>query len=160
MKRLLAVMVLVILAGCRPGGGGAATGAESSDAAVQQFVFAARGGDLQAMSAVWGDQTRLTRDLVSRQELERRLLIIACHMRHDESRIGAARPGESGRVLHTVEMTKGTLKASPLFTTVRNLKSGRWYVENIDLSVLQPFCAASVPSPQPTRPPSAASAIH
>ena len=146
MKRLLAVMVLVLLAGCRPGGGGAATGAESSDAAVQQFVFAARAGDLQGMSAVWGDEVRPTRELVSRQELERRLLIIACHMRHEESRIGAGRPGEAGRVLHSVEMTKGTLKASPLFTTVRNLKSGRWYVENIDLTVLQPFCRPAAPA--------------
>lgn len=148
MKRLLMVMVLVLSAGCRPGGGGAATGAESSGAAVQQFVFAARAGDLQGMSAVWGDENKPTRDLVSRQELERRLLIIACHMRHEESRIGEARPGESGRVLHNVEMTKGTLKASPLFTTVRNLKSGRWYVENIDLTVLQPFCRSSSPAGQ------------
>lgn len=161
MKRVLAVLaVLVLLAGCRSIAGGAATGAESSDAAVQQFIFAARAGDLQGMSAVWGDDIRPTRDLVSRQELERRLLIIACHMRHDESRIGAARRGESGRVLHTVEMTKGTLRASPLFTTVRNRKSGRWYVENIDLTVLQPFCAASVPPRPPTRPPSAAFTTH
>ena len=156
MKRLLSVVVLVVLvvlAGCSRGGGGAATGAATSDGAVQQFVFAAKAEDIQAMSAVWGDQQSPTRDRVSRQELERRLLIIVCHLRHDESRIGPAQTGEGGRVLHRVEFTQGTLKASPMFTTVRNLKDGRWYVEDLDMRAVQPFCAGSAAQRLPTRPP-------
>ena len=108
---------------------------------------------VQAMSAVWGDQQSPTRDRVSRQELERRLLIIVCHLRHDESRIGPAQTGEGGRVLHRVEFTQGTLKASPMFTTVRNLKDGRWYVEDLDMRAVQPFCAGSAAQRLPTRPP-------
>lgn len=153
MKRLLAVAVLVMLAGCARGGGGAATGAATSEEAVQQFVFAAKAEDLQAMSAVWGDQQSPTRDRVSRQELERRLLIIVCHLRHDESRIGPAQTGEGGRVLFRVEFTQGRLQASPMFTTVRNLKDGRWYVENLDMRAVQPLCAGSATSRPPTRPP-------
>ncbi|MBL8996774.1 MAG: hypothetical protein KJZ74_07455 [Gemmatimonadales bacterium] len=145
MRRVLAVMGLAVLAGCGSNRGGAATGAESSDAAVQQFVFAAKAEDLQAMSAVWGDAEMPTRERVSRQELEQRLLITICHLRSDESRIGPARAAEGGRVAHIVTLTKGDLRAESAFTTVRNTKSGRWYVENIDLTVLQPFCKASVP---------------
>lgn len=153
MRRLLAVLVLVLLAGCRPGAAGGATGASASDAAVQQFLFAANAEDLQAMSAVWGNQESPTRDRVSRQELERRLLIIVCHVRHDESRIGPAQTGEAGRVLHRVELKKGTLTASPMFTTVRNTRDGRWYVEDLDLRAVQPLCAASAPPRPATRPP-------
>jgi len=133
--------VLVLLAGCRPGAGGDATGAPSSDAAVQQFLFAAKAGDIQAMSAVWGDREMPTRDRVSRQELERRLLIIVCHLKHDESRIGAPETGEGGRVKHRVELTQGERRASPMFTTVRNLKDTRWYVEDLDMNAVQAFCA-------------------
>lgn len=153
MKRLLAVLVLVLLAGCRPAAPGGATGAPASDAAVQQFLFGANAEDLQAMSAVWGNQESPTRDRVSRQELERRLLILVCHLRHDESRIGPAQAGEAGRVLHRVELRKGALTASPMFTTVRNPRDGRWYVEDLDMRAVQPLCAAS-PRPDPaTRPP-------
>jgi hypothetical protein len=153
------LVLLVLLAGCRPGRGGA-TGASSPEAAVQQFLFASKASDLQAMSAVWGDQESPTRDRVSRQELERRLLIIECHLRADESRIGPSEAGEAGRVLYRVSLTKGDLQASPLFTTVRNLKDGRWYVENIDLSVLQKFCSASMPQKPPAQPPRDGAAAH
>jgi len=159
VRTLSAVVMLVLLAGCRPGAG-VATGAPSSESAVQQFIFAAKASDLQAMSAVWGDQESPTRDRVSRQELERRLLIIECHLRSDESRIGPAEAAEGGRVLHRVSVTKGDLQASPVFTTVRNLKDGRWYVENIDLSVLQKFCSASMPSTPSAKPPRSGAAAH
>lgn len=118
-------------------------GTESSETAVAQFLDAARGGDLQAMSAVWGNAESPVRDRASRQEVERRLLIMTCHLRHDESRIGPATPGEAGRVLHRVELTQGDKKGSPVFTTVRNAKSGRWFVEAFDLEAVRAFCATS-----------------
>ena len=67
-------------------------GATSSAAAVEQFLSAAKAQDLQAMSAVWGNAVSPMRERVDRQELERRLLIMTCHLRHDTSRIGAAQP--------------------------------------------------------------------
>lgn len=159
MRRLSPLVMLVLLAGCRPGHGGA-TGAPNSEAAIQQFVSAARASDLQAMSAVWGNQEALMRDKVGRKELEQRLLIIQCNLRVDESRIGPAETGEAGRVLHRVSVTKGDLKASPLFTTVRNIKDGRWYVEDIQMNELQKFCSSSMTGKPAPKPPLGGGAAH
>ena len=152
MRRALTlVMVLVVFTACHRAASGPMTGATSSDAAVQQFLFAAKAQDLQALSAVWGNEESPVRDRADRQELERRLLIMVCHLRHDESRIGPAQAGEGGRVMHRVDLTQGTKTAAPIFTTVRNRKSGRWFVETFDMTAVSGFCSGGVPSAQ--RPP-------
>ncbi len=143
MRRGILLVALFLIGGCRPKFGGPATGASSSDGAVQQFLFAARAQDLQAMSAVWGDEQGATRDRADRTEMERRLIIVACHLRHDESRIGAALSGENGRTLHRVELTQGAKKATPLFTTVRNGKSGRWFVADLEMMALTGWCSGT-----------------
>lgn len=141
--RQLGVALLLVLGtlGCRPravapNNAGGATSTE----AVMLFVDAARRQDLQAMAMVWGNEESLTRDRVDRAELERRLLIIVCHVRHDESRIGAAQLGEAGRVIHQVETTRGSRSARIPFTTVKNARSGRWFVEDIDLRAAREIC--------------------
>lgn len=145
MRRLLpwaGLLLLVFIGACRQPRSGAMTGARSSQEAVMQFLDAGRAQDLQAMSAVWGDAEAPTRERVDRQELERRLLIIVCHLRHDESRIGAASPGEAGRVMHDATLTRGDVTATLPFTTVRNRNDGRWYVENVDLRPASGFCTS------------------
>lgn len=145
MRRLgYALLVLLTATGCRPGAvaPGAETGARSSQEAVMQFLGAAREQDLQGMSAIWGNDVSLTRDRVDRQELERRLLVINCHLRHEESRIGAPQLGEAGRVILNVELTRGPRRATVPFTTVRNTKNSRWYVEDIDLRPAREICNA------------------
>ncbi|MCW5827378.1 MAG: hypothetical protein KIT38_12600 [Gemmatimonadaceae bacterium] len=117
-------------------------GGATSTEAVMLFVEASRRQDLQAMSMVWGNEESLTRDRVDRAELERRLLIIVCHVRHDESRIGAAQLGEAGRVIHRVETVRGSRSATIPFTTVKNSRSGRWFVEDIDLRPAREICNA------------------
>lgn len=134
--------MLVAIMGCHRSVGGPEAGATSSVAAVEQFLAAAKAQDLQALSAVWGNADAPVRDREDRQQLERRLLIITCHLRHDASRIGAAQPGESGKLLHRVDLTQGDKKASPVFTTVRNTKSGRWFVEDFDFKSMAGFCTA------------------
>lgn len=153
LRRLgLSVLVLLTAAGCRAGAvPSGSTGAASSTEAVVAFLNAAKAQDLQAISAVWGNDESLTRDRVDRQELERRLLIITCHLRHDESRIGAPRLGEAGRNLMNVELVKGTLQATVPFTTVRNPRNDRWYVEDIDLRPARPICNAE-PMTRPAPP--------
>jgi hypothetical protein len=133
-------LTLALLAGCKTVAVGSDTGAPSSAMAVTQFLSAARAQDLQALSAVWGNADGPTRDRVERQELERRLLIIVCHLKHDESRIGPPQAGEEGRVLHAVEMTQGVRTATVSFTTIKNRRSDRWYVENVDLAPVRAFC--------------------
>ena len=146
MRRVVALVVLVVLASCRTAPlGGPAPGADSSEAAVAQFLAAARAQDLQALSAVWGNAESPTRDRVNREELEKRLLIIMCHLRHEESRIGSAQAGEAGRRLHQVELTQGAKNATSRFTAVRQRDSGRWFVEDMDMQPLQAFCTAMPP---------------
>ncbi len=151
MRRALSLlMVLVAIMGCHRTVGGPEAGATSSEAAVQQFLFAAKAQDLQAMSAVWGNAESPVRDRADRQQLERRLLLMTCHLRHDESRIGSGNAGVAGTVQHRVDLTQGDKKASPMFTTVRNTKTRRWFVQDFDFAATSGFCTAgNRPAPQP-----------
>lgn len=153
MRRLgLLLLVLLAAVGCRaaavPTG---STGAATSTEAVVAFLGAAKAQDLQAISAVWGNEESLTRDRVERQELERRLLIINCHLRHDESRIGVPQMGEAGRTLLSVEILKGDVRATVPFTTVKNARNNRWYVEDVDLRAARDICN-STPMSRPVPP--------
>jgi hypothetical protein len=148
VRRLVSLVVLVVVAGCRTApGGGPAAGATSGEAAVLQFLEGARAQDLQALSAVWGNAESPARDRFERQELERRLLIMMCHLRHDESSIGPAEMGEGGRTVFPVTLTQGAKEATSRFITVRNTSSGRWFVEDFDLRPLRDHCTT-----MPTRP--------
>lgn len=148
MRRMLLIgLMLVGVGGCRRAMGGMEAGTLTSQLAVQQFVDAAKAQDLQAMSAVWGNADGPVRDRVDRKELEQRLLIMVCHLRHDQSRIGPAEPGEGGRVQYRVDLTQGTLKASPLFKTIKATRSGRWFVEDFEFSATRQFCSTQRAAP-------------
>lgn len=145
MRRLVTLVVLVVLAGCRTassGGAapGAAEGATSGEAAVLQFLEGSRAQDLQAISSVWGDEEMPTRDRVEMQEWERRLLIMMCHLRHDESSIGAAQMAEGGRTMFPVILRQGDKEATTMFTVARNRSSGRYFVADFDLRPLREHC--------------------
>lgn len=145
---LWGLLALVLLVGaCRPSGMGIEPGAASSQEAVLEFLNAARAEDLQAVSAVWGDEEGLARDRMERQELERRLILMACLLRHDESRIGEAQRGEGGRLVHTVVLRQGTKEATVPFTTARNRRSGRWFVQEFDTRPVRDFCTRSPATP-------------
>lgn len=148
MRRTLTfVLVLLLAAGCRRTVGGPEAGAPASQMAVQQFLNAAKAGDLQAMSAVFGDNVSPLRDRASRQEVEQRMMIMVCHLKHDTARIGAAQAAPNGRTQHRVELTQGTKSASPMFTTVKNDKTGRWFVSDFELAAVRQFCSAPAPAP-------------
>lgn len=155
-RRVVSLLALAFLAvGCRPGAvGGPEPGATSSENVVKEFLFAARAQDLQALSAVWGNDVSPVRDRMERRELEQRLLIIMCHLKHDESRFAQAQAGAEGRTLQPVELTQGTMQQTTTFTTVRNKESGRWFVENLDLTPLRGFCT-QMPPPGGSRVPPA-----
>jgi hypothetical protein len=82
------------------------------------------------------------RDLVSREEHEKRVLIMLCHMRHDEYRILSNRAAEGGRMIYDVELKAGTVTVAAPFTTIKNEKTGRYFVEDFKLQPLAPVCAA------------------
>lgn len=144
------LLVLAFVGACRRSPGGSTEGARSSQEAVMQFLDASRAQDLQAMSAVWGDAEAPARTRMERQELERRLLIIVCHLRHDSATIAPSTPGEGGRLVHRADVTKGAMTVSVPFTTVRNRNTGQWFVEDIDLRPAREFCTTGG-APTPTR---------
>jgi len=135
------LLVLAFVGGCRRSVGGSTEGAPSSQQAVMQFLDAARAQDIQAMSVVWGDAEAPARARMDRQELERRLIIIARTLCHDSVVIAAPTPGEAGRLVHRVEVTRGARTATVPFTTARNRRTGQWFVEDIDLRPVRDFCA-------------------
>jgi hypothetical protein len=154
LRRLLTLSLLVLAVtatGCRRTLGSAEAGAGTSQEAVVQFLDAARAKDMQAMSAVWGNAEQPTRDIVERRELEQRLLVMICVLRHDESRIGVPQPGEGGRQIYPVELKQGTKQATVPFTTIRNTKTGRWFVEEFDPRPVRDFCQQAQSLTRPRR---------
>ena len=138
MKRL-AFAFITIVAACGPRTGGALTGAPAPRTAVEQFLAAVRAQDLQAMSVIWGSERGPARDLIERQELEKRELIMQCMLTHDRFRILSEGPGPEGKRVFRVELRRGTLTRATNFTSVQG-PSDRWYVETADLEPVKDLC--------------------
>ena len=148
----IGLMLLVLAVGCRKPNTSVGAGARSPEQAVVQFLDAARAKDMDQMSAVWGNADGPTRDRVERQELERRLLIMICFFKHDESRLAPAQRGEAGRTIIRADIKQGPKTATVPFTLIKNSRTDMWFVEDVDLRPLREFCspeAAGGASPRP-----------
>ena len=117
----------------------APSGAVAPRRAVEEFLAAVRGQDLQAMSVVWGNSKGPARDQFDRTELEKREIIMQGCFEHDKFQILDEAPGIEGHRIFHVELSKGPLKARPRFVTVEG-PSGRWYVEDADIQAVQQLC--------------------
>lgn len=146
---VLGLALLGLAVGCRKQNTSIGAGARTPQQAVVQFLDAARAQDMDQMSAVWGNAESPTRDRVERQELERRLLIMMCHLKHDESRLSPAQPGEAGRTLMRAELKQGTKEATVPFTLVKNARTELWFVEDVDLRPAREFCTPATVTPRP-----------
>jgi hypothetical protein len=130
-------VILVLAAAChRASSGGALAGAASPRSAVEQFLAAARAQDLQALGAVWGDETGPARDHMPRQDLERSEFVMLCLLTHDQSRIAEPTVSVGGRYTLQVDLRQGPLNANVKFTVAKG-PSDRWYVQNFDTMLLQ-----------------------
>lgn len=142
--RALVVLALVLSA-CsrapvsRPGE--LMTGAPTPRRAIELFLGAVKAQDLQAMSTVWGTVKGPARDQMERTELEKREIIMQGCYDHDKFRILDEAPGDEGKRLFHVEVTKGEVTATPRFTTVKG-PSDRWYVEDADIQAVRQLCRA------------------
>lgn len=134
MRRL--TLLLAVAVSCRSVPVGPPSGAESPKAAVDRFLAAAQAQDIQAMSAVWGDESGPTREKIGRQELERRELIMVCLLTHDQARVAEAQRSEGGRLVMQVELRQGPLTATSSFTVAKG-PSARWYVQDFETIPLQ-----------------------
>ncbi|MEA3247383.1 MAG: hypothetical protein U9Q74_14610, partial [Gemmatimonadota bacterium] len=79
MKRL--IILLCAAAACRSAPPGLQVGTSDPRGAVEQMLAAAKAQDLQAITAVWGDERGLLRDHTPREEVESRSFILACLLR-------------------------------------------------------------------------------
>jgi hypothetical protein len=117
------------------------TGAPDATAAVRTFMSAANLQDLQALGGIWGDVNGPARDAISREELEKRELIMLKCLRHDRYDIVGDAPSSGGSRTMAVSVTYRDVSTSSNFTVVRG-PANRWYVQNVDLDSLQKICAA------------------
>lgn len=117
-----------------------ATGATTPRAAVMAFLGAAKAEDLQSMAAIWGTSDGPARDVLPRDELEKRELIMIRCFRHDTAKILGETTGQRGAQILPVELRSKALTGSTNFTVVRG-PGGRWYVEEADIAPLKDFCS-------------------
>ena len=143
MKRAVALLATLALIGCRtPRPGGVQTGAERPRHAVELFLAAVNAQDIQAMSVVWGTEKGPARDQLSRQELERREIIMQQCFAHDRYRVVDELQGEGGTRVVRVEVTRGRLTKTPQFVTIKG-PSERWYVLDADIAAMRDLCRTS-----------------
>lgn len=141
-RTMLMVLVAVLgagISGCLPRGG-AMAGAATGEEAVRRYLAAADAKDIAGLSAVWGTDRAPLADRASRQEMERRAIIVFCHLQHDTADLTGPAMGEGGRQLFRAALKQGDLAATTTFTAVRNARSGRWFVETFDLPAVVALC--------------------
>lgn len=131
MKRF--VLALALLSTCRsaPREGTEITGAPSPRAAVDRLLSAIRAQDLQALGAVWGDKRGAARDIMPRDEYDKRVIVMQCFFSHDQARVLSGPTTKVDTVLFNLELTKGTIRAQTVAKTLQGPGS-RWYVLTMD----------------------------
>ena len=121
-------------------------GAANPRAAVDAFLAAAHTQDVQAMSAVWGSAQGPARDYIPHDDVEKRLLVVMCFLRHDKSAIGDPVAALGGKLNFPVTLTQGTMSRSTTVTTVMGPQS-RYYVETFDMKAVEALCQNHVKAP-------------
>ena len=146
MKRTILFLSLAVAA-CRSGSSASPStnaapnlpGAAAPRQAVERFLGAANSGDLQELSIAWGTVKGPARDQFERAELEKRLTMMQGCYDAEKHRIVDEQPGDNGKRVLRVELTKGSVTKTPRFTTVKG-PSDRWYVEDADFSAVTALC--------------------
>lgn len=116
------------------------TGAADPAGAVKAFLAAARAQDLQALATVWGTPQGPARDVIPRDELEKREIFLLRCLAHDSYQMISDAPAPDGRRVYAVELKRRDLTRTSNFYSVLG-PAGRWYVEKFDVEPLQDFCS-------------------
>ena len=153
VRRLSIVFMLAVagVGGCRrqvvvssppagqvPAVSGASGGATAREAS-EKFLGAAKVGDLDAMSLVWGTSSGPVRNTMSRQEWEMREVVFMRCLRHDSWRILSETSAVGGERLMMVEIKWKDLTRSTSFYAVQ-AQDQRWYVRQFDMTTLETIC--------------------
>ena len=122
---------------------GSNTGGADARGAVLAFLDAAKNGDLQALSAVWGSNAGSVRDAgtIPREELEKRELVMMCYLAHDTHQILTDAQAPNNERVLSAQLRRGALTRTANFYAVAG-PGGRWYVRTFDMESLTDFCKA------------------
>ena len=142
MSRSLVLLVLATLACASTQRGVDQPGAATPALAVQRFLAAAKAQDLQALSLAWGSAKGPARDVVPKDQIERRELIMICYLTHDTYVIQNEGASTEGRRAFTVELRRGPVARRTTMTTVKG-PANRYYVGEVALEPLSDLCATS-----------------
>jgi hypothetical protein len=93
------------------------------------------------MSAVWGTSRGPARELMEREELEKRLIIIQCKLDHETWSFAVDKPQlvAGNKQDFQVKLRTKQSEATTTFTTIMGPNS-RWFVEIVDMAPLGDFC--------------------
>ena len=91
------------------------------------------------MAIAWGTSKGPALDQVEKTQLEKRVIVMLGCYDADKHRIVDEMPGDDGKRVFRVELTKGTVTKTPRFTTVKG-PSDRWYVEDADFASVTALC--------------------
>jgi len=105
------------------------------------FMAAAKVQSMQSLSMWWGDSQGATRDLIAKDELEKRELIMLRCLKHDRYDVVGDALGTGGTRDVIVNVKYHDSENTTHLTVVAGPHS-RWYVQNVDLKPLQSICIA------------------
>jgi len=139
---------LVLLAACKttttvvtPSGPAPATAPNAARPALDEFLAAIRAKDLQALGAAWGDKNGAIRDnkRISRDELEKRELVLMCYFNHDSYKVLDDMLVAGGERRMSVALTRGTLTRTTDFFLVSG--PDRWFVRSANMDPVRDLCS-------------------
>jgi len=139
---------LLLLAACKTSttvipvsGPTPATAPSSARPALDEFLAAIRAKDLQALGGAWGDKNGAIRDSkrISRDELEKRELVLMCYFNHDSYKVVDDNIVAGGERKMTVALTRGTLTRTTDFFLVSGPE--RWYVRTANMDPVRDLCS-------------------
>jgi hypothetical protein len=117
-------------------------GASTAATAVSGFMAAAKAQNLQAMGALWGTATELVRERDPQIDVEKRLLTMACHLKHDTYKVNSERADLGGTRVFTLQLTYKDVTRVSDFKAVPGQR-GRWFLQEFEIEPLQAICVKS-----------------
>jgi hypothetical protein len=145
VKKLLIGFLLLAACATRstviPATTGTAAAPSGARPALDAFLAAIRSKDLQALGANWGDKNGAIRDSkrISRDELEKRELVLMCYFSHDSYTVLSDDPAANGERKMTVRLTRGTLSRTTDFFLTGGAE--RWYVRTANMDPVRDLCS-------------------
>jgi hypothetical protein len=118
---------------------------------VDGILRALKVGDVQAVSTVWGTARGPVRDddRFKRTELEQRIVLMTRCFNHDSYEIARQVAGQNEGTGFDVDLRRGRTTRRTRINAVQAKKSGRWFVDNLDVDSVKDFCQERGPQASP-----------